>query len=89
MAVLPPVLKDVPSLDVFLHDSEHTTQTMYEELALGWRHLRPGGLLICDNADMSSAFHDLVGHYRCPSIQFSTCDRNYLDAVNLGLAIKE
>ena len=88
-SVLPPVLNEIGGIDVFLHDSEHTTQTMFEELSLGWRHLRPGGILICDNSDMSSAFQDLVGHVRCPAIQFSTCDRNYLDAVNLGLAIKE
>ena len=88
-AMLPPVLAELGEIDIFLHDSEHTTQTMFEELRLGWQHLRPGGILICDNADMSSAFHDLVGHQRCPSIQFSTCDRRYLDAVNLGLAIKE
>lgn len=89
MEMLPPVLAERGEIDIFLHDSEHTTQTMFEELSLGWKHLRRGGILICDNADMSSAFHDLVGRYRCPSIQFSTCDRTYLDAVNLGLAIKE
>jgi predicted O-methyltransferase YrrM len=90
MEMLPAVLlAQAEKIDVFLHDSEHTTKTMYEELHLAWRYLRPGGVLVCDNADMSSAFHDLVGRYRCPSIQFSTCDRNYVDAVNLGLAIKE
>jgi predicted O-methyltransferase YrrM len=87
--VLPPILSQSGEIDCFLHDSEHTTQTMYEELELGWKHLRRGGVLICDNADMSSAFYDLVGHHRCPSILFSTNDRQYLDAVNLGLAIKE
>jgi len=86
--VLPPVLTQMPSIDIFLHDSEHTTQTMFEELQLGWKHLREGGILICDNSDMSSAFHDLVGHYRCPFMQFSTCDRHYLDSVNLGVAVK-
>ena len=87
--VLPPVLEQIGSIDVFLHDSEHTTETMFEELQLGWKHLRDGGVLICDNSDMSSAFHDLVGHHRCPFVQFSTCDRHYLDAVNLGVALKE
>jgi hypothetical protein len=62
---------------------------MFEELQLAWKHLRMGGILICDNSDMSSAFHDLVARYRCPFLQFSTCDRNYLEAVNLGVAIKE
>lgn len=88
-SVLPPILEQVGSIDVFLHDSEHTAQTMFEELQLGWKHLREGGILICDNSDMSSAFHDLVDRHRCPFVQFSTCDRHYLDAVNLGVAVKE
>lgn len=87
--VLPPILEQVEPIDVFLHDSEHTTQTMFEELQLGWKHLREGGILICDNSDMSSAFHDLVGYHRCPFMEFATCDRHYLDAVNLGVAVKE
>lgn len=86
--VLPSVLEDVGLIDVFLHDSEHTTQTMYEELELGWRHLRSGGVLICDNFDMSSAFGDMIGKYRVPFVAFSTCDHSYLSHVNLALTVK-
>ena len=88
-SVLPSVLNECEQIDIFLHDSEHTTKTMCEELQLGWKHLRKGGIIICDNSDMSSAFHDLVGHHQCRFLQFSTCDRHYLEAVNLGLAVKE
>lgn len=55
--VLPRVLP-ADGIDAFLHDSEHTEATMRGELELAWEALRPGGLLICDNALDTSAFHD-------------------------------
>lgn len=85
--VLPPLLRD-REVDIFLHDSEHTTKTMQEELRLGWQVLKPGGILVCDNFDMSSAFTDLVQHARSPFIAMSTCDSGYLERVNLALSVK-
>ena len=87
-AMLPAALSKSGPIDVFLHDSEHTTKTMYEELRLGWNALRPGGLLICDNFDMSPAMADLAAHKRCPFVVFSPCDHDYLERVNLAIAVK-
>jgi predicted O-methyltransferase YrrM len=88
--VLPSVLAAADTeVDIFLHDSEHTTKTMQEELQLGWRVLKRGGVLVCDNFDMSSAFTDLVQHERNPFVALSTCDSNYLERVNLALAVKQ
>ena len=86
--VLPDILQKLGEIDVFLHDSEHTHKTMFEELELGWKYLRPGGLMICDNFDMSSAFTDMAGRHRLPMIAFSTCDRHYLEHINLALTVK-
>lgn len=56
--ILPEVLKQHPEIDIFLHDSEHTYETMWEEMTMGWDTIREGGLLICDNIDNNTAFFD-------------------------------
>jgi len=56
--VLPKVFEKHPQIDLFMHDSEHTYATMWQELAMGWEHLRAGGVLICDNIESNSAFFD-------------------------------
>jgi predicted O-methyltransferase YrrM len=86
--VLPAALAESGPVDIFLHDSEHTAKTMYEELRLGWEALRPGGLLICDNFDMSSAFTDLVEHWRCPFLAVTTSDHAYDERLRTAIAVK-
>ena len=44
---------------LFLHDSEHTYDTMWFELSTAWPALMSGGFLVCDNVDTSTAFFDL------------------------------
>jgi predicted O-methyltransferase YrrM len=55
--VLPGVIEDNP-LDFFLHDSEHTYETMFGEMSIAWERLSPGALLVCDNIADSGAFAD-------------------------------
>ncbi|HEU4657914.1 MAG TPA: class I SAM-dependent methyltransferase [Capillimicrobium sp.] len=57
LEVLPRALPS-GGIGAFLHDSEHTEATMRGELELAWEALRPGGLLICDNALDTTAFED-------------------------------
>jgi Methyltransferase domain len=57
--VLPSLSAESAALDFFLHDSEHTLETMTLELEWAWEHLAPGGLLMCDNTDYSTAFFTL------------------------------
>ena len=54
--VLPSLSLPVGTLDFFLHDSEHTDETMSFELEFAWRSLSPGGVLVCDNIDSCDAF---------------------------------
>ena len=69
--VLPNVLKQNPMIDIFLHDSEHTYETMWFELNEAWGKLKENGILICDNIDNNTAFFDFcqsINHipFICP-----------------------
>lgn len=53
---LPGRLRAEQAVDVFFHDSLHTFRHMLWEFRLGWRKLRPGGLLLSDDAFWNPAF---------------------------------
>lgn len=55
---LPPLLKRLGSIDVFLHDSEHTYQNMFWEYSQGWSALTQGGILLSHDFDWNKAFRD-------------------------------
>jgi SAM-dependent methyltransferase len=46
---LPPLLTELGSLDIFIHDSMHTERNLRFELDCAWRALTPGGLLLADD----------------------------------------
>ncbi len=49
------------TIDIFLHDSGHSYETMMFEFALAWKHLREDGILLADNIDFSEAFMSFSG----------------------------
>lgn len=51
-----PLLKTLNSFDAFLHDSEHTYETMMFEYEVAWGYLREGGLLLSDDVNWNMAF---------------------------------
>jgi len=53
---LPPTLERLGTIDLFLHDSLHTTRHMLFEYRQAWARLRPGGLLVSDDPFMTPAF---------------------------------
>jgi len=57
---LPLLLKDFGSIDAFLHDSEHTYETMMFEYKTVWPFLREGGILLSDDVRWNRAFNDFV-----------------------------
>jgi len=57
---LPELLDGSRRIDVFVHDSEHTFETMMSEFEAVWPHLRTGGVLIADNIDCNTAFFDFA-----------------------------
>jgi len=53
---LPPLLDKLKTIDIFLHDSEHTYRNMSFEYQTAWGHLRSGGLLLSHNIDANDAY---------------------------------
>jgi predicted O-methyltransferase YrrM len=48
------------TLDIFIHDSDHSYEGMRRELEAAWPCLRPGGWLIADDVHHHSAFADVA-----------------------------
>lgn len=57
---LPLLLRDLGGIDAFLHDSEHTYETMMFEYEIVWSYLRGGGLLLSDDIHWNRAFYEFV-----------------------------
>jgi len=68
---LPRLLKELGTVDIFLHDSRHTYGTMIREYQIVWPHLREGGFLLSHDVKDSDAFLDF-------------CDRTGRDPVVVG-----
>ncbi len=57
---LPPLLARLGTIDFFMHDSEHSYDCMTFEMTAAIDHLRPGGLLVVDDARWNGAFEDFI-----------------------------
>ena len=57
---LEPLLQELGSIDLFLHDSEHSYENMMFEFESAWLFLRNGGILITDDRTANDAFKDFV-----------------------------
>lgn len=57
---LPNLLADTGSVDLFIHDSEHSSLCMAMEIDLSWHHLSPGGVLVVDDVSWSDAWDEFV-----------------------------
>jgi predicted O-methyltransferase YrrM len=55
-SLLPSLLANLGTIDVFIHDSLHTYDHMLWEYRTVFPYLRPGGLLFSDDAAWNSAF---------------------------------
>lgn len=56
--ILPNLLNELGSIDVFLHDSDHSYENMMFEYCATWDYLPEGGLLLSHDTDLNSAFND-------------------------------
>jgi predicted O-methyltransferase YrrM len=54
--VLAPLLAQQGPIDLFIHDSLHTAEHMLFEFTTAWPYLRPGGILVADDATWNEAF---------------------------------
>jgi len=58
--ILPQLLSQLRSMDIFIHDSLHTYEHMKFEITLGYSHIRSGGILLVDDKNFNSAFAECV-----------------------------
>jgi predicted O-methyltransferase YrrM len=77
--VLPRLLTELTSIDLFYHDSAHTYDLMTWEYELAYAHLRPGGILTSDDVHWNSAFVDFT--------QKERFDWTHIFRKRLGVAI--
>jgi predicted O-methyltransferase YrrM len=63
-----PLLEKLRTIDIFLHDSEHSYQNMLWEFQTAWQCLRTGGILISHNIDWSDAFADFTESTRAKPV---------------------
>lgn len=65
--LLPDLLRQLGSIDVFIHDSLHTYEHMWFELQRAYPHVKPGGLLLADDALWNSSFVDFTREVKAPA----------------------
>jgi predicted O-methyltransferase YrrM len=53
---LPPLLERSGTIDLFMHDSEHSFDCMWFEFNAAWPRLRDGGVLVSDDVNSTDAF---------------------------------
>jgi methyltransferase family protein len=54
------LLSQLDEIDLFIHDSRHTTRNLLFELNHAWGALRPGGALVADDIDLNCGFHSFM-----------------------------
>lgn len=86
--VLPGVLEREGTIDVFLHDSDHTHETMSGEFALAWPALRDGGALIADDSTDNTAFAELCARVGREPLLFPNPNEHPHDEARCGLILK-
>jgi predicted O-methyltransferase YrrM len=64
--ILPGLLDEIDSTDIFIHDSLHTYEHMLWEYRTAYPHLRPGSLLFSDDAKWNSAFSEFALEVAAP-----------------------
>ena len=86
--VLPGVLDGIDRLDVFLHDSDHTYETMRGEFELAWPKLAEGGALIADDSTDNTAFAELCERVGRTPLLFPNPNEQPHDEARCGLILK-
>jgi predicted O-methyltransferase YrrM len=56
--LLPGLLDDLQGRLMFVHDSDHSYANMAWEIRSAWQAMTSGGVIVCDDVDLHSAFLD-------------------------------
>jgi predicted O-methyltransferase YrrM len=62
--LLPDLLKTLDQIDLFLHDSDHSYESMSFEFEQAFPRLRPGGLIMGDDTHLHSAWDDFCAKHK-------------------------
>lgn len=81
-------IEDQFSVDIFLHDSEHTYQTMWQELNWAANHLSEHGVVICDNIESNTSFFDFARNILGECMIFPAPDSERAHSGRFGLFTK-
>jgi predicted O-methyltransferase YrrM len=90
--VLPCILEELETVDLFVHDSLHTYRNMRQEFEAVWPRLRSGGALVADDVERNRAFGEL--RQKTPTLWRAVRDREERPLhgkaapVMFGIAIK-
>jgi predicted O-methyltransferase YrrM len=83
--LLAPIVKELGTLDLFIHDSLHTFKNMKQEFETSWSALNSKGILISDDIDGNDAFLQMVKSHQ-PETSVILKEKNK-DSL-LGVAVK-
>lgn len=57
---LVPLLKELGTIDLFIHDSLHSERNLRFEMDHAWERLRPGGAMVIDDVDANWGFQSFL-----------------------------
>ena len=63
--LLPKLLSGLQGRLMFVHDSDHSYANMAWEIRNAWRAMTSGGVIVCDDVDLHSAFIDTARELEC------------------------
>lgn len=64
--ILPTLLREAGTVDMFLHDSLHTAKNMNFEFSAAWPYIKKGGLLVSDDVTFfNNSFQEFVAENAC------------------------
>jgi len=69
--LLPELLKELGTIDIFFHDSDHSYDFMMFEYNTSYPFIREGGLLLSDDVHVHTAFEDFVSAKNMQAIKFN------------------
>jgi hypothetical protein len=92
---LPALLDTTRPIDLFIHDSLHTTENVLFELRRVWPHVRAGGAVVVDDVDINDGFRIFVAetaHARswvCEAEPIRPDDRRSNNKGMFGIILKQ
>ncbi len=83
---LPALLRSLPQVDLFIHDSLHTARNMRFEMEQTLKTLAPDGIMIVDDIGTHQAFADFGRDF--PSLETTVCPHSDRSGSFFGLVHK-